>query len=67
MIHGMSVELRERVRGAAKGSVHSPIHLVQARGNRLPLLTHILRRCDGLIEAIKPVAFVSDDGAEKKG
>lgn len=40
LVHGLSVELRKRVSGAAEGGVHGPIHLVQAHRQRLPLLRH---------------------------
>lgn len=43
VVHGVGVELRERIGGTAKRRVHAPIHLVQARRYRLSLLRH--RRC----------------------
>jgi len=40
VVHGLGVELGERVGRAAKRRVHGPIHLVQARRYGLPLLRH---------------------------
>lgn len=40
VVHGLCVELGKGVGGAAEGRVHATIHLVQARGVRLPLLRH---------------------------
>lgn len=42
VVHRLSIKLRKRVSGGAEGGVHAPIHLVQARGHRLPLLGHLL-------------------------
>lgn len=41
LVHGLRVELGQRVGRAAERRVHRPIHLVQARRHRLPLLPHL--------------------------
>ena len=49
LVHGLRVELRERVRGAAERAVHRPIDLVEARLHRLSLLPHLsLSLCDSI-------------------
>jgi len=40
LIHGVRVEMREGVGGAAESWVHGAIHFVEARGHRLSLLRH---------------------------
>ena len=40
LVHGLRVELGERVGGAAEGGVQRPIHLIQPRRLRLPLPPH---------------------------
>ena len=55
LVHGLRVQLRERVRGAAERGVHRAIDLVQARGHGLPLLPHPEAR----IESSMTVSFLS--------
>lgn len=43
LIHSLSIKVRQGVSGAAKGGVHSPINLIEARRYRLPFLPHISR------------------------
>lgn len=40
VVHGLCVELREGISGAAKGGVHASIHLVKAGGYGFSLLPH---------------------------
>lgn len=40
LVHGLRVELRQRVRGATKGRIQRPIHLVEPRCLRFPLPRH---------------------------
>ena len=40
VVHGLSVKLRQRVRGGSKGGVNSPIYLIEARLCSFSLLTH---------------------------
>uniref|UniRef100_A0A0A0K6C3 Uncharacterized protein n=1 Tax=Cucumis sativus TaxID=3659 RepID=A0A0A0K6C3_CUCSA len=55
VVHSLGVKLGERVSRTAKRGVHGPIYLVEAGGDRFPLLGHdeginlLLRRVKGLI------------------
>lgn len=44
VIHGVSVELRNRICGGTKGSIHGSIHFVETCGGGLSLLSHGYRR-----------------------
>ena len=59
MVHGLGVELGERVGRAAKRRVHGPIHLVQARRHGLPLLRHrSVCYCDSIRRSKKTPFFL---------
>lgn len=54
LVHGLRVQLRERVGGAAEGRIQRAIHLIESRRLRFPLPRHRFRedrdRQDGSIE-----------------
>ncbi|RWV89724.1 hypothetical protein GW17_00048120 [Ensete ventricosum] len=47
LVHGLRVQLRERVGGAAEGRIERAIHLVESRRLRFPLPRHRFREDRG--------------------